>query len=89
MLIKAIWFDYSYDTTNSKWWQQQVVEYAINKWVVESFTDYNTNATRWWVFKVADTTIKKDEEIKKIKEEEKKYSDEVMKEVNDILSFFD
>lgn len=89
MLIKAIWFDYNYDSTNSKWWQQQIVEYAVNKWVVESFTDYNTKATRWWIFNVANATIKKDEEIKKIIAEEKKYSDEVIKDIEDILWVFE
>lgn len=76
MLIKAIWFDYNYDSLRSdKNWQQQVVDYAAEKWVLENFTDYDTEATRWWIFKVADTTIKKDIEIKK-KENPEKYSDE-------------
>lgn len=79
MLIKAIWFDYEYDTSKSWNWQKQVVDYAADKWVIENFTDYNIDATRWWVFKVADVTIKKDIEIKqKILEEKKKYSDEAM-----------
>ena len=65
MLIKAIWFNYEYDVNNSKNWQQQVVEFATKNGVVELFTDYNTNATRWWVFQVADTTLRKDEEIRK------------------------
>lgn len=67
MLIKAIWFDYKYDPYGVWNWQEQVVLYAVKKWVVENFTDYNTDATRWWVFKIADTTIKKDEEIKYLK----------------------
>lgn len=83
MLIKAIWFDYKLDTSSSKNWQEQIVEYAAEKWVIKSFTDYNTEATRWWVFQVADTTIRKDVEIKaEIKKQEdiKKwfYSDEAM-----------
>ena len=83
MLIKAIWFDYKLDTNSSKNWQEQIVEYAVAKWVVKPFTDYNTEATRGWVFQVADTTIRKDIEIKaEIKKQEdiKKwiYSDEAM-----------
>ena len=82
MLIKAIWFNYSYDTNSSKNWQEQVVDYAADMWVIENFSDYNTDATRWWVFQVADITIKKDIEIKKKKIEELKkkwlYSDEAM-----------
>ena len=70
MLIKAIWFDYEYDTTSSKNWQEQIVDFAVQKWVIEMFTDYNEEATRWWVFLVADTTIKKDEEEKRIKKQE-------------------
>ena len=78
MLIKAIGFDYSYDSRSSKNWQQQVVDYAAEKWVIENFSDYNTDATRGWVFMVADTTIKKDKEIKIMieKDKMKKYSDE-------------
>ena len=75
MLIKAIWFDYEYDTTNSKNWQEQIVDYAADMDIIEAFTDYDTEATRWWVFKVADVTIKKDIEIKI---EKWVYSDEAM-----------
>ena len=80
MLIKAIWFDYNYDTTSDKNWQEQIVEYAASKGVVELFTDYNTDATRGWVFQVADTTIRKDKEIKaQLKQKEDKlYTDEAM-----------
>lgn len=79
MLIKAIWFDYKYDANSSKNWQEQVVDYASTMWVIKNFTDYNTDATRGWVFQVADVTIKKDIEIKaKKKEKLEKYSDEAM-----------
>lgn len=79
MLIKAIGFDYKFNKNSSKNWQQQVVEYAASKGVVDLFKDYNTDATRGWVFKVADTTIKKDIEIKaKAKEKKEKYSDEAL-----------
>jgi hypothetical protein len=80
MLIKSIWFDYSYDSSSDKNWQEQIVEYAASKGVVELFTDYNTDATRGWVFQVADTTIRKDKEIKaQMKQKEDKlYTDEAM-----------
>ena len=78
MLIKAIWFDYKLDINSSKNWQQQIVEYAADKGVIELFTDYNTDATRGWVFKVADVTMKKDKEIKKKMIEEWTYTDEVL-----------
>ena len=75
MLIKAIWFDYQYNPNSSKNWQQQIVEYAAKKWVIEEFSDYNTDATRGWVFQVADTTIRRDIKIKK-EIEQWIYSDE-------------
>lgn len=58
MLIKAIGFDYSYDTSNPKGWQEQIVDFAVSKWIVEKFSDYDTKATRAWVFEVADFSIK-------------------------------
>lgn len=61
MLIKSIGFDYEYNEWINKNWQQQVVEYAANIGVAELFTDYNTNATRGWIFLVADNIIKLDE----------------------------
>ncbi|QFR39302.1 hypothetical protein A9Q91_03635 [Candidatus Gracilibacteria bacterium 28_42_T64] len=77
MLIKAIGFDYSYNTASSKGWQEQIVDFAVAKGVIDRFYDYNSDATRGWVFEVADTTIKKDKEIKKMKEEGT-YSDETL-----------
>ncbi len=48
--------------------------------MVENFSDYNTQAKRWWIFKVADFSIKiKQERIKAwtwYKKDSKKYSDE-------------
>ena len=51
MLVKAACGDdYSYNSAESGSWQQQVVAYASDKLIVDSFTDYNTPATRGWVF---------------------------------------
>jgi len=51
MLVKAAcWDDYSYDSSKAWSWQEQVVGYASDKLIVDSFTDYNTAATRGWVF---------------------------------------
>lgn len=58
MLIKSIWFSYSYDPNNPKNWQEQIVDFAVSKDIVERFDDYNSLATRWWVFEVADFSIK-------------------------------
>lgn len=91
MLIKAIWFDYSYDSKNPKNWQEQIVDFAVSKWIVKKFTDYNTDATRWWVFKIADFSIKlRESEVKKVKDT-KKYSDEAAIDKEfwiDITQFF-
>ncbi len=75
MLIKSIGYDFEYDSNSSVSWQEQYVDFAVDKWVVEKFTDYNTLASRGWVFMVADTTVKKYEE-EKIKKSTKVYSDE-------------
>lgn len=77
MLIKSIGFDYSYDSSNSKTWQEQIVDYAVSKWILDNFTDYDTLATRGWVFLVADTSVKKEEEINIKQKESKIYSDEL------------
>lgn len=53
MLVKAACGDdYSYSASNPWTWQEQVVEYASNRKIASSFTDYNTPATRGWVFDV-------------------------------------
>ncbi len=78
MLIKAIGFDYEYNSALSTGWQEQIVDFAVAKWVIERFTDYNTDASRGWVFEVANTTIEIEEEEQrqeKMKEEEI-YTDE-------------
>lgn len=78
MLIKAIGFDYTYNPSSSKNWQEQIVEFAVKKWVIDDFKDYDTKASRWWVFIVADATMKKDEEEKAaVLKAKKLFSDEV------------
>ncbi len=79
MLIKAIWFDYKFDKNNSKSWQEQVVDFATNKWIIERFNDFNSFATRWFVFKIADVKLVEKKDEKKVKVEIKKddlFSDE-------------
>jgi hypothetical protein len=82
MFIKSIGFTYfEIDEDSEKNWQEQVVEFAVENWVVEDFSDYNSEAKRGWIFKVADFSIKiKEERMEKwtwYKKETKKYSDEV------------
>ena len=94
MLIKAIWYDFEYDSKSTISWQKQYVDFAVSHDIIEDFTDYDTLASRGWVFVVANHTIeKKEEEDKKQdeenkKEDEKKYSDEAMMEIEELLEFF-
>jgi hypothetical protein len=53
MLIKAIWFDYSYNPKSKLSWQEQLVNFAVKKGIIEKFDDFNSLATRWFVFKIA------------------------------------
>jgi FKBP-type peptidyl-prolyl cis-trans isomerase 2 len=53
MLVKAACGDnYAFDSLKSWSWQGQLVTYASANAIVDSFTDYNTLATRGWVFEV-------------------------------------
>lgn len=53
MMIKArFWENYKYDIYNSDSWQKQVVDFAVWKWIVTNFYDYNSYATRWFVFNI-------------------------------------
>lgn len=78
MLIKSIWFEYEFDDTLSIWWQEQIVDFAVKKGIIEKFTDYNTNATRWWVFMIANITLKIDKEEKRIEDEQWIHTNEPM-----------
>ncbi len=78
MFIRSIWFiDFVIDGDSSKNWQEQVVDFAVENEVAERFTDYNTEAKRWWIFKVADYSIKVKEYRVKAGLWKDKYSDEV------------
>jgi len=53
MMIKARFKnEYSFNNNNSDSWQKQVVDYAVSKWLVENFSDYDWLATRWFVFEI-------------------------------------
>ena len=85
MMLQSAWFTDIY--TDASKWQEQVVWFAVEKWILDNFTDYNTLATRWFIFAIADATIKKEEEIRKQKQWEL-YSDEVLYEIENILSLY-
>ena len=74
MLVKAACGDdYAFDPSQPGTWQEQVVAYADDKAIVEVFTDYNTPATRGWVFQVwaeaRDACSIDEEEIQRLIEE--------------------
>lgn len=56
MFIKSIWFA-DFKIKDSANWQKEVVDFAVANWVVENFTDYNSEAKRWWIFQIADFSI--------------------------------
>lgn len=88
MLIKAIGYDFEYDSSSSVLWQKQYVDFAVEHDIIESFNDYNVVATRGWVFTVAAHTIEV-KELEDKKEDEKKYSDEAMNEIEGLLETFE
>ncbi len=57
MIVKAAGFDYSYNPNSKKIWQEQLKDYAVFKWIVWDFSDYNEKATRWWIFEIAKNSI--------------------------------
>jgi hypothetical protein len=58
MMVKAAWFDYNYDPSKNSSWQKQLVDYATYKWIISNFTNYNSLATRWWVFEAWEKSLK-------------------------------
>jgi hypothetical protein len=51
MVVKAAFGnEYAYDSSLSTSWQQQVVAFAVSKGVIASFSDFDTAATRGFVF---------------------------------------
>ena len=91
MLIKAIGYDFEYDVNSSISWQEQYVDFAVSKGIVDNFTDYNVNASRGWVFVVAAHTIeikqKEEAQEEMQKDEDEQYSDEVLKTLEYFLDF--
>ena len=72
MLIKA-WYKWDYQYDESKWisWQEQIIEFWYNNKISGNFTDYNTQALRWWIFVVANNILKQVWELIENKIEEK------------------
>ena len=57
MVVKAAYGnEYTVDPSKGDW-QKQVVEFAANKGIITSFTDYTTPATRSFIFNAADKAM--------------------------------
>ncbi len=81
MMVKAAWFDYNYNPSLWTSWQKQLVDYAKYKWIIANFTDYNTLATRWWIFEIG----KKSMEIIKNWKINNEWNIEIDEDVKEIL----
>lgn len=58
MMVKAAFGDeYAYDSTLGTSWQEQVVDFAVAKGVIADFTNYDTPATRGFVFEAGNEAI--------------------------------
>lgn len=54
MIVKAVYGNqYSYNENKTGTWQEQVVDFAANKWILLKFSDYNAEASRGFVFEIA------------------------------------
>lgn len=54
MIVKATYGDeYKFDSSKQGNWQKQVVDFAVSKGIVENFSDYNSLATRGFVFSIS------------------------------------
>ncbi|MFC1797706.1 hypothetical protein ACFLY2_00520 [Patescibacteria group bacterium] len=64
MMVKAAYGDtYSYDSTNSDSWMKQVVDFAASKGIVSNFTNYDTPATRGFLFEAGNEAVVASEEV--------------------------
>lgn len=58
MVVKAVFGnDYKYNSYSTKTWQEQVVEYAVNKWLTTNFYNYDTSAKRGFIFVIAQNAL--------------------------------
>jgi hypothetical protein len=63
MVVKAAFGDaYAYDASLSTSWQEQVVAFAVANGVVSSFTNYDTAATRGFVFEAGANAMSSNED---------------------------
>ena len=64
MMVKAAFGDeYAYDAGLATSWMEQVVAFAVDKGVVKNFTNYDTAATRGFVFEAGNEAMMASEEV--------------------------
>lgn len=69
LILKAKWIKKTRITDN---WQEDYMITAYEKGIIEKkYSDYNSNALRWWIFATATSVVKKEEEKKKMEKEKK------------------
>jgi hypothetical protein len=69
MMVKAAFgSEYSFDSSLETSWQEQVVDFAVSKGVVSSFTNYDTAATRGFVFEAGANSVVATEEETAVEE---------------------
>ena len=92
MIVRAIWkSEYKKDETSEKNWQEQLVDFAVKNKIIENFTDYNKEATRWWIFNIANKAkeIKEKMLLDTLNKESKLISDEVkIKKYKEFIDIF-
>ena len=63
MVVKAAFGDaYAFDAAKGTTWQEQVVAFAVENGVVSSFTNYDTAATRGFVFEAGANALNSDDD---------------------------
>lgn len=63
MVVKAAFGDaYAFDAAKGTTWQEQVVAFAVENGVVSSFTNYDTAATRGFVFEAGANALSSDDD---------------------------
>ena len=64
MMVKAAFgSEYAFDATLGTSWMEQVVAFAVSKGIVASFTNYDTPATRGFVFEAGNNAILASNEV--------------------------
>ncbi len=76
LILKVKWVEKTRITTN---WQEDYMITAFEKWIIEEqYSDFDTHATRGWIFKIATEVVKQDREMKMKNWEFDIYSDEAL-----------